>query len=95
MKRPNLLSDQDGERLKDEWRADNAKFNPMLEMISEPLVVNNADWRFYDDLLRRLEDRHVFVTYDRGRRSDGVADSRRAEETGWARGVRDWLRQNE
>lgn len=34
---------------------------------SERFVLNNADWGFYDDLLARLDDRRVFVTYDRGR----------------------------
>jgi Uma2 family endonuclease len=30
-------------------------------------LLDNVDWRFYESLLTNLGDRHVFVTYDRGR----------------------------
>lgn len=33
---------------------------------SQCFLLHGVDWDFYEELLRRLDDRHVFVTYDRG-----------------------------
>ena len=30
-------------------------------------VLDDVDWQFYEDMLRRVGDQHVFITYDRGR----------------------------
>src|SRR5687768_11184586 len=30
------------------------------------VLIYNVDWTYYDDVLRRLEDRRLFVTYDTG-----------------------------
>lgn len=35
--------------------------------IEQRFVLDDADWELYDSLLRRVADRHVFITYDRGR----------------------------
>lgn len=39
----------------------------LAEPVAERFGLYDVDWAFYDSLLRRLGDRHVFVTYDRGR----------------------------
>src|SRR5262245_18073828 len=30
-------------------------------------VLDGVDWEFYETLLRRIGDRHIFITFDRGR----------------------------
>jgi hypothetical protein len=36
-------------------------------------VLDGVDWGFYETLLRRIGDRHVFITFDRGRTRTDVA----------------------
>jgi Uma2 family endonuclease len=33
----------------------------------QQFVLEDADWQLYEETLKRVGDRHVFVTYDRGR----------------------------
>jgi Uma2 family endonuclease len=35
--------------------------------ISQQFLLEDADWQFYEALLRRIGDRRIFVTYDSGR----------------------------
>jgi Uma2 family endonuclease len=35
--------------------------------IEQRFVLEDVDWQFYEDLLERVGDRHIFITYDRGR----------------------------
>ena len=44
-------------------------------------LLENVDWNFYQDILRRLGDRPVFVTYDRGS-LELMSPSRRHESYG-------------
>ncbi len=38
-----------------------------LTSSGQQFVLDDADWKFYQELLQRVGDRHVFITYDRGR----------------------------
>src|SRR4051794_21003148 len=35
--------------------------------LEQRFVMNDVDWEFYESVLQRVGDQHVFVTYDRGR----------------------------
>jgi Uma2 family endonuclease len=38
-----------------------------LSSSDQRFILYNADWQLYDSLLRDMNDRHVFITYNRGR----------------------------
>jgi Uma2 family endonuclease len=38
-----------------------------LTSSGQQFVLDDADWKLYEELLHRIGDRHVFITYDRGR----------------------------
>jgi Uma2 family endonuclease len=40
---------------------------PTISSAEERFVLDGVDWDFYEHLLRKLDNRRVFVTYDRGR----------------------------
>jgi Uma2 family endonuclease len=35
--------------------------------VEQRFLLDGVDWDFYESLLRRVGDRHIFITYDRGR----------------------------
>lgn len=38
-----------------------------LALPEQRFAIDGIDWEFYESILRRIGDRHVFVTFDRGR----------------------------
>lgn len=35
--------------------------------LEQQFVLDDVDWQFYENLLEQVGDRHIFITYDRGR----------------------------
>ena len=40
---------------------------PLLAPSEQRFLLDGVDWMFYESLLERIGDRHVFITFDRGR----------------------------
>jgi Uma2 family endonuclease len=44
-----------------------ATIHPPTDCLDQHFIIDGVDWAFYDAMLKLMEDRRVFITYDRGR----------------------------